>query len=157
MYIPHVVSFNCRLARVPKDNFLLLGGLFQVKIRWRGKAVATPPTLRWDSSEVRQHCQIFRFRQSSCLLFWDILGLGCVNPSFKHSVAVRFRVQYMENQANLAFFCWEDVVGTLDRWRGSSQQQRLPMASTDLRPACCSRTSPYSCIEIPLVQVSSNC
>ena len=39
-----------RSLEIVKDNFLLLGGLVVVKIRWRGKALAS--MLRWDTSEV---------------------------------------------------------------------------------------------------------
>lgn len=43
-------------AMLPEDNFVLLGGLLQVKIRWRGKSIrmgpSERPTLRWDTSEV---------------------------------------------------------------------------------------------------------
>ena len=52
------------LEIVPKDNFLLLGGLLQVKIRWRGKALATS-MLRWDTSEVAWP-QFFVHSSNSC-------------------------------------------------------------------------------------------
>lgn len=46
------ISFGSLMSfRTCQDNFVSLGGLLQGKIRWRGKVLSSPPTLRWDTSE----------------------------------------------------------------------------------------------------------
>eukprot|EP00913_Durusdinium_trenchii_P009255 g8698.t2 len=70
--LPSGIAFAPSQSNVPagecEDNFLLLAGLLQLKIRWRGTSVSPSggkfPLLRWDSSEAILSSSLFPWQRT---------------------------------------------------------------------------------------------